>query len=193
MDLLTRLRRLLRRLRGMCLGRMRLVSIVITSAGLLYKILEAPRPSSWSWPPSLVDIFSWVGVAAIFMGIIGLFISFEKDKESFTETLRAYMVPDQFAKLPIAKTPFANAMRDLVGYCVRQHEGGYLPTYTDMEVTITIEVVNKDKMAEYKIPKAPPGYSWLWFHFTIERTWFIKPIVEGHEVFLTHKSTLWTR
>jgi hypothetical protein len=183
MDLLTRLRRLLRRLRGMCLGRMRLVSIVITSAGLLYKILEAPRPSSWSWPPSLVDIFSWVGVAAIFMGIIGLFISFEKDKESFTETLRAYMVPDQFAKLPIAKTPFANAMRDLVGYCVRQHEGGYLPTYTDMEVTITIEVVNKDKMAEYKIPKAPPGYSWLWFHFTIERTWFIKPIVEGHEVF----------
>ncbi len=182
MDLLTRLRRL---------SRMRLGSTLITFVGLLVKILEASTRSIW--PPLLVDIFSWVGVVAIFIGMIGFLISFETDKESFTETLRAYMVPDQFAKLPIAETPFANAMRNLVGYCVRQHEGGYLPTYTDMEVTITIEVVN-DKMADkYEIPEAPSGYSWLWFHFTIERTWFIKPIVEGHEVFLTHKSTLWTR
>jgi hypothetical protein len=160
---------------------MRLGSTLITFVGLLVEILEASTRSIW--PPLLVDIFSWVGVVAIFIGMIGFLISFETDKESFTETLRTYMVPHHFATLPIAKTPFADAIQDLVDYYVRQHEGGYLPIYTDMEVMITIEVINKDEMA-YKIPKAPSGYSWLWFRFTINSNWIIKPVLWGREAIL---------
>jgi len=151
---------------------MRLVGYLLISVGLLVKLLEVYAKSIVL--PLFVDIFE---VVAFLIGMLNLFFSFEEDIESFTETLRTYIVPHHFATLPIAKTPFARAIQDLIGYYVREHEGGYLPIYTDMEVMITIEVVNDT-------PKAPPGYSWLWFRFIINRNWNIKPVVWRGEAIL---------
>jgi hypothetical protein len=131
-------------------------------------------------PPLALDIFS---IITVYIGVISVILSDKTERESFEERLRAYIVPHHFASLPVAKTLFAHAIQDLVDYYVKQHAGGYLPIYENMRITITIEVLNEDQLSqEFCIPKAPYGYSWLWFHFTIKSSWTIKPMVWGPKV-----------
>lgn len=163
------------------LSRIRLGSTLITFVGLLIKVFETP--AKLILPQPFQEILSWGGVIFIFVGMVGFLISFETDKESFTKTLHNYILPQHFASLPVANTQFAYAIRELVDFYTKQHEGGYLPIVEDLESEITVEVLpDQDEIKRrYNIPAPPSGYSWLWFRFTMKSCWIFRPLALGHE------------
>lgn len=168
---------ILKRLRS--LSRIRLSSTLITFAGLLIKVIE----TSLKLPQPFQEILSWGGIISIFVGMVGFLISFEADKESFTKTLHNYILPQHFASLPVAKTQFAYAIRELVDFYSKQHNGGYLPIIEDLELEITVEVLpdQADIYQRYNIPMPPEGYFWRWFRFIIKSAWIFRPLALGHE------------
>lgn len=170
---------ILERLRS--LSRIRLGSTLITFAGLLIKVLETP--AKLILPQPFQEILSWGGVIFIFVGMVGFLISFETDKESFTRTLHNYVLPQHFASLPVANTQFAYAIRELVDFYTKQHEGGYLPIVEELETEITVEVLpdQTDINRSYNIPAPPLNYSWQWFRFTIKSNWIFRPLALGYE------------
>ena len=170
---------ILERLRS--LSRIRLGSTLITFVGLLVKLVETPAKAIL--PQPFQEILSWGGVIFIFVGMVGFLISFETDKESFTRTLHNYILPQHFASLPVANTQFAYAIRELVDFYSKQHEGGYLPIVEDLETEITVEVLpdQADIYRSYNIPTPPSDYSWRWFKFTMKSYWSFRPLALGHE------------
>lgn len=175
MDIFTRLRRL---------SRIRLGSTLTVFSGLLLNLLLAMLEllgrgltTPWSY------VLPLAGVVSIFAGMVGFLISFETDKESFTETLRSYILPQHFGNLPVARTQFAYAIRELVDFYARQHEGGYLPVIEDVETEISVEVLpsEAENCSIYNIPMAPKGYSWQWLRFTTSSSWVLRPLEWGHE------------
>jgi hypothetical protein len=170
----------------------RFIGSVIALTGPIVRLLETYIRNIWpSLPPLALDIFS---IIAVYIGVIIVICSDKREREAlekkieerlrdYEEKLRDYTVPDQFAKLPIAETPFARAIRALVDYSARQHEHGSLPTYAGMEITITTRaLLDGEVPRELNIPEVPNDYSWLWFHFNIKRSWTIKPNSIGSEV-----------
>lgn len=169
---------ILKRLRS--ISRIRLSSTLITFIGLLVKVIETPARAIL--PQPLQEVLSWGGVIFIFIGMVGFLISFETDKESFTKTLRDYILPQHFASLPVANTRFAYAIRELVDFYSRQHEGGYLPIIEDLEIEIILEVL-PEQVDIYQIPAPPQEYYWRWFRFKIKECWVLRPLPLGHKTF----------
>jgi hypothetical protein len=171
----------------------RLLSSRWIGVGALFVIfgglMRTVEPISRLLPPPWGDIFSYISTI---VGLSTMLVSFERYIESFRKTIHDYMVPHHFAQLPIAQTPFAHAIRELIDHHVRQHEGGYLPIYRDMEIEVTIDKVlsEDDVNKNYNVPKPPPGYSWIWFCFTIRSTWIFKPEVWERERILDPQDLL---
>ncbi len=167
-----------------------IVSAILFSLGQIIPIIRVviePIQALLPWPWSAI-----IYLIFTVTGMIGIVIPHVKYIESLIDTIHNYMVPHHFAQLPIAQTPFAHAIRELVDHHVRQHEGGYLPIYRDMEIEVTIDKVlsEDDANKNYNVPKPPPGYSWIWFCFTIRSTWIFKPEVWERERILDPQDLL---
>ncbi len=169
------------RLHRLISNRSRFFSILIISIGISVKLL----PLVPGFPSSrlLTSLMSWVEIISIPWGMISLLFSFTKDLESFADTLRNYVLPQHFSNLPVARTQFSYAIRELVDFYAKQHEGGYLPVVENLEAEITVELIENEAQAHslYNIPTAPEGYSWQWFKFTIVSQWRLKPLEWGYE------------
>lgn len=155
-----------------------------TLVGLFLELLAAL--ASASWPPLLQQILTWVGVVLIFLGMFGFLVAYEADIKSFREDLKKYIVPEHFAKLRIASTPFASALRELVDFYSNRHEGGSLPIQEDLTTEIEVEVLpyQKESYKRCDLPERPENYSWIWFKFKIKNKWSFKPVALRDETIL---------
>lgn len=161
------------------LNRMRLSGILLASLGILIKIFELVIETHIS--QLLHEILSLLQILSVFVGLLLTFLAFEKDIDSFKDALRDYILPQHFANLPIMKTQFAYAIRELVDFYSKQHEGGYLPIMQDLETEIIINVLPNQEHQKYNIPTLSSGYSWIWFKFIISSSWIIQPLALGHK------------
>ena len=164
------------------ISRLRIASTLLTFAGLFLNLLLSMLDtfggalhSPWT------NVLPWIGVVSVFTGMTGFLISFERDIEVFTHTLQNYILPQHFAHLPVTRTQFAHAIRELVDFYTKQHQGGYLPVIEGLELMLSVDVLPSEEYSNYNIPLAPQGYTWQWFKFIIKSHWRLKPLSWGSQ------------